>query len=60
MNANINFQQVIGALKSAIGIASLVMISIGVLRAFGVSVPYVNVGGTELAALAAAAAFISR
>lgn len=33
MNANINFQQVISALKSAVGLASLAMITVGILRA---------------------------
>jgi len=60
MNANINFQQVVGVAKSLVGIASLVMICIGVLRAFGVHLPYVTVQGTELAALAASAAYISK
>lgn len=60
MNANINFQQVLAALKSAVGLASLAMITVGILRAFGISVPYFNIGMLELAALAASAAFISR
>lgn len=60
MNANINFQQVIATAKSIVGLASLIMISIGVLRAFGVHLPYVTIAGTELAAIAASAAYISR
>ena len=60
MNANVSFPQIIGIVKSCVGLASLVMISIGCLRAFGLHVPYVTITGTELAALAAAAAFISR
>lgn len=60
MNANINFPQIIGAIKAAVGLASLVMISIGVLRAFGIHLDFVKIGGTELAALAASAAYISR
>lgn len=59
MNANINFPQVVAGLKSVVGLASLAMISVGVLRAFGINVPWFNIGNLELAALAAAAAFIS-
>lgn len=60
MNANVNFQQIIGFAKSAVGLASLIMIAIGCLRAFGIHVPYVTIGNTEIAALSASAAFISR
>lgn len=60
MNANINFGQIIAALKSAVGLASLVIISIICLQAFGIHLPYVKGGMTELAAVAASAAFISR
>ena len=60
MNANINFQQVIGTAKSIVGLASPVMISVAVLRAFGIHMDFVKIGGTELAAISAAAAYISR
>lgn len=52
--------QIIAIAKHLVGLASLVMICIGVMRAFGVHLPYVTIQGTELAALAASAAYISR
>jgi hypothetical protein len=36
------------------------MIAVAVLRAFGVHLDFVKIGGTELAAISAAAAYISR
>ena len=52
--------QMFGLLKQVVGIAALVMISVAVLRAFGVHLDVVKIGGTELAAIAAEAAYISR
>lgn len=46
--------------KQIIGLAALIMIGVGVAKAFGIQITFLKVGGTELAALAAAAAFISR
>lgn len=52
--------QIIAVLKQIVGIAALIMITVAVIRAFGVHVDFVKIGGTELAAIAAAAAYISR
>lgn len=52
--------QVIATVKQVIGIAALVMIGVAVIRAFGVHIDVVKIGGTELAAISAAAAYISR
>lgn len=60
MNANINFAQVISALKAAVGLASLAIICMVCLQAFGIKLPYLMGNMTELSAAAAAAAFISR
>lgn len=55
-----DLNQVIGTLKQIVGIAALIMITAAVVRAFGVHIDFVKIGGTELAAIAAAAAYISR
>lgn len=55
-----DLNQVIATLKQIVGIAALVMITAAVVRAFGVHIDFVKIGGTELAAIAAAAAYISR
>jgi hypothetical protein len=60
MNANVNFGQILAAVKAGVGLASLAIISIICLKAFGVHLPYVQGNMTELSAVAAAAAFISR
>lgn len=52
--------QIISVLKQAVGLAAVVMITVAVLRAFGVHLDFVKIGGTELAAISAAAAYISR
>lgn len=52
--------QIIAVLKQIVGIAALIMVTVAVIRAFGVHVDFVKIGGTELAAIAAAAAYISR
>lgn len=58
MKMDIN--QVLVLLKQIVGIAALIMITVAVLRAFGIHLDWVKIGGTELAAIAAAAAYISR
>ena len=58
MKMDIN--QVFGVLKQIVGLAAVVMITVAVIRAFGVHIDIVKIGGTELAAIAAAAAYISR
>lgn len=55
-----DLNNIVSTAKQLVGLASLVMICIGVLRAFGLHLPYVTIGGTELAALAASAAYISK
>jgi branched-subunit amino acid transport protein AzlD len=60
MNANVNTAQIIGGVKAAVSIAALVMVTIGCLKAFGVDVPYLRIGMTEIAALSAAAAYVGR
>lgn len=52
--------QIIGVLKQIVGLAAVVMITVGVLRAFGVQLDFLRIGQTELAAISAAAAYISR
>lgn len=56
----VDLNQVIGIIKQIVGLAAVVMISVGVLRAFGVSLDFLRIGQTELAALAASAAYVSR
>lgn len=58
MKMDIN--QILVLLKQIVGVAALVMITVAVLRAFGIHLDWVKIGGTELAAIAAAAAYISR
>lgn len=60
MNAKVDFQQIISLLKSFVGLCSLVMITVACLPGAGVNVPYFQMSHTDLAAVAAAAAFISR
>lgn len=60
MNANINFAQVISGIKAVVGLASLAIISVVVLQVFGIQIAGIKGNVTELSALAAAAAFISR
>jgi hypothetical protein len=55
-----DLNQIIAVLKQAVGLAAVVMITVAVLRAFGVHLDFVKIGGTELAAISAAAAYISR
>jgi hypothetical protein len=55
-----DLNQIIAVLKQALGLAAVVMIAVAVLRAFGVHLDFVKIGGTELAAISAAAAYISR
>lgn len=58
MKMDIN--QIFAVLKQIVGLAAVIMITVAVLRAFGVHLDFVKIGGTELAAIAAAAAYISR
>ena len=55
-----DLNQIIALLKQIVGMAALVMITVAVLRAFGVHLDFVKITGTELAAISAAAAYISR
>lgn len=55
-----DLNQIIGVLKQIVGLAAVVMITVAVVRAFGVHIDFVKIGGTELAAISAAAAYISR
>jgi hypothetical protein len=47
-------------LNQIVGLAAVIMITVGVLRAFGVHLDFLKIGQTELAALAASAAYVSR
>lgn len=55
-----DLNQILNMLKQVVGIAALIMITVAVLRAFGVHLDFVKITGTELAAISAAAAYISR
>lgn len=55
-----DLNQVVSVVKQIVGLAAVVMITVAVVRAFGVSIDIVKITGTELAAIAAAAAYISR
>lgn len=56
----IDLNKIVGVLKQILGLAAVVMITVGVVKAFGVQIDFLRIGQTELAALAAAAAYISR
>lgn len=55
-----DLNQVVNTIKQIVGLAAVVMITVGVMRAFGVSLDFLRIGQTELAALAASAAYVSR
>ena len=55
-----DLNQVVGVVRQIVGLAALIMITVAVVRAFGVHIQFVSIGGTELAAISAAAAYISR
>lgn len=56
----LDLNNIVSTVKQIVGLAAVIMISVGVLRAFGVSLDFLRIGQTELAALAASAAYVSR
>lgn len=55
-----DLNQIVSVIKQGVGLAAVIMITVAVLRAFGVHLDFVKIGGTELAAISAAAAYIAR
>ena len=55
-----DLNSIVATAKQIVGLAALVMICVAVIRAFGIHIDFVKISGTELAAISAAAAYISR
>ena len=60
MAAQVDLTGIITTLKSIVGVASIILITVGVVRAFGVDIPYLKMSPHDISVLAAAAAFVSR
>ena len=60
MAANIDINNILGTVKGAVGVVSVILIAVACVRAFGVDIPYFKMSMVDIAALAASAAYVSR